>query len=100
MTALLIVILAYQEAFQTDMTQEIIGDVQKLASDAAETIQDEISDRVTVNDTQITIDIPDLEDITENLPIRTASGFDGLLIEDYVFEYVNEERKKVSVNPA
>ena len=99
MTALLIVILAYQGAFQTDMTQEIIGDVQKLASDATETIQDEISDRVTVNDTQITIDIPDLEDITESLPIRTASGFDGLLIEDYVFEYINEERKKASVNP-
>ena len=99
MTALLIVILAYQGAFQTDMTQEIIGDVQKLVSDAAETIQDEVSDHMTVNDTQITIDIPDLEDITENLPIRTASGFDGLLIEDYVFEYVNEERKKASVSP-
>ena len=74
MTALLIVILAYQGAFQTDMTQEIIGDVQKLASDATETIQDEISDHMTVNDTQITIDIPNLEDITENLPIRTGIG--------------------------
>ena len=81
------------------ITQEITEDIQEQASGMIETIQDGLSDRVAADNTRDDIDIWDPGGIIQSHPIRNASGFDGLLIEDYIFKYINEERQEASVKP-
>ena len=71
-------------------------------------VQDEVSKHVTLNDNQITVNLPDVETIsddlssqiasvTENPPVRTSSGFDGRVVEDYIYQFTNDERQRMGI---
>ena len=71
-------------------------------------VQDEISNHVTLTDNQITVNLPDIksigdelstqvEPITEELPVRTASEFDSDVIEDYIYRFTNSERQHMGI---
>ncbi len=75
---------------------------------AAELVQDEVSKHITLNENQITVNMPDIENIsddlsnrvtsvTETLPVRTASGFDSGVIEDYIYQFTNDERQRMGI---
>ena len=72
-------------------------------------VQDEISNHVTLTDSQITVNLPDIdsigdelstqvESITEGLPVRTASEFDSDVIEDHIYLLTNNERQDMGIS--